>query len=165
MEPAAVGSREVLYPTSLRRFGRDCRLPPDNSQRPPSVPPPPIVGTPCWTLCEIRGSRSSPAPFARLACGADANGREDKGGREAGGGAGQGATENHDRSRHVRGFGVGRLGVFAFLCAHIGRRKGVGLGAAILGSFPAWFVLFAFWLASHTDKDVLERMKRLEERR
>ena len=54
---------------------------------------------------------------------------------------------------------------FAFLCAHIGRRKGVGLGAAILGSFPAWFVLFAFWLASHTDKDVLERMKRLEERR
>ena len=41
------------------------------------------------------------------------------------------------------------------LCAGIGiaigKRKGVGVPFAILGSFPLWVALFAFWLVKQPD--------------
>jgi hypothetical protein len=47
---------------------------------------------------------------------------------------------------------------------YIGRRKGKGLGRVIIGTFPLWGGLYLIWLASLTDKDVLERLARLEGR-
>ena len=53
---------------------------------------------------------------------------------------------------------------FALVGYSIGKRKGVKLAVVILGTFPIWVGPFIAWLASQTDKDVLERLKGLEDR-
>ena len=44
----------------------------------------------------------------------------------------------------------------------IARRKGKGTLAIIVGTFPFWGFFVVIWWASLTDKDVLERLSRLE---
>ena len=39
----------------------------------------------------------------------------------------------------------------ASLGVAIGRKKGVGMAAAILGTFPLWVAPFAFWLFKQPD--------------
>ena len=46
----------------------------------------------------------------------------------------------------------------------ISRRKGIGLLGFILGTLPPWGAFVLIWWASKTDKDVLERLSRLEGR-
>lgn len=41
--------------------------------------------------------------------------------------------------------------LFAGIGIHIGRRKGVAPAVAILGSFPLWVAIFAFWLVRQPD--------------
>jgi hypothetical protein len=55
------------------------------------------------------------------------------------------------------------LWVFTFVFGYfIGRRKGIGVLGALVGMFPFWAVAVLFWWLSVTDKDVLERLSRLE---
>jgi hypothetical protein len=44
----------------------------------------------------------------------------------------------------------------------IARRKGIRTLGIVLGSFPVWAFAAIIWWASLTDKDVLERLARLE---
>ncbi len=37
------------------------------------------------------------------------------------------------------------------VCVIIGRKKGVSVPVAILGSFPLWIAIFAFWLMRQPD--------------
>ena len=41
--------------------------------------------------------------------------------------------------------------LFAGIGIHVGRRKGVPPAVAILGSFPLWVAIFAFWLVRQPD--------------
>jgi hypothetical protein len=47
----------------------------------------------------------------------------------------------------------------------IARRKGISKGMFALGIFPLWAGLVVLWWASKTDKDVLDRLERLEKSR
>jgi hypothetical protein len=42
------------------------------------------------------------------------------------------------------------------------RRKGCNLGYALLGTIPFWGALYLLWLASLPDKDLIDRIARLE---
>jgi hypothetical protein len=42
------------------------------------------------------------------------------------------------------------------------RRKGVRMLSAVVGTFPLWMGIVALYWASLTDKDVLDRLARLE---
>jgi hypothetical protein len=44
----------------------------------------------------------------------------------------------------------------------IARRKGIGTLGIIIGTLPIWGFFVLLWWASKTDKDVLERLNRLE---
>ena len=44
----------------------------------------------------------------------------------------------------------------------IGKRKGSSVGRVIVGTIPIWGGVYLLWLASLTDKDVLERLAKLE---
>jgi hypothetical protein len=46
----------------------------------------------------------------------------------------------------------------------IGRRKGVSTSGIIIGTIPLWGFIVLLWWASLTDKDVLDRLNRLEGR-
>ena len=46
----------------------------------------------------------------------------------------------------------------------VAKRKGVSGGWIALGMFPLWIVIAAWWWASLTDKEVLDRLSRLEGR-
>jgi hypothetical protein len=46
----------------------------------------------------------------------------------------------------------------------IAKRKGVSTGRFIFGILPFWAALFILWWASLPDKDVLDRLARLEGR-
>ena len=39
----------------------------------------------------------------------------------------------------------------AGFCIIVGKRKGVSVPVAILGSFPLWLAFFAFWLVRQPD--------------
>ena len=39
----------------------------------------------------------------------------------------------------------------AGVCIVIGKKKGVGVPVAILGSFPLWLAIFFFWLIKQPD--------------
>ena len=54
--------------------------------------------------------------------------------------------------------------VLAIVGFYIGRRKGKSLGRVVIGTFPLWAGIYVLWLASLTDKDVLDRLARLEGR-
>jgi len=41
--------------------------------------------------------------------------------------------------------------LFAGLGIVLGRKKGVSVPVAVLGSFPLWVALFAFWLVRQPD--------------
>ena len=41
--------------------------------------------------------------------------------------------------------------LFAGIGIHIGRKKGISPAVAILGSFPLWVAIFAFWLVKQPD--------------
>jgi hypothetical protein len=44
----------------------------------------------------------------------------------------------------------------------IARRKGIGILGLIIGTIPIWGFVVLLWWASLTDKDVLDRLSRLE---
>jgi hypothetical protein len=46
----------------------------------------------------------------------------------------------------------------------IARRKGIGIFGALIGTFPVWSVPVLLWWTSLTDKEVLERLSKLEGR-
>jgi hypothetical protein len=52
--------------------------------------------------------------------------------------------------------------VFALPVYKMAKRKGVGTGRMVFGMFPLWMAMFAIWWASLPDKDLLDRLKRLE---
>jgi hypothetical protein len=52
--------------------------------------------------------------------------------------------------------------IFGYL---IVRRKGIGIFDALIGMFPFWAVPVLLWWVSLTDKEVLDRLDRLEGRR
>ena len=54
--------------------------------------------------------------------------------------------------------------ILAVFCVPISRRKGVSAGWIVIGTFPVWGGLYLLWLASLTDKVVLERLAKLEGR-
>ena len=54
--------------------------------------------------------------------------------------------------------------IFAVPGYWIAKRKGIGTGKFALGIFPVWAGLMVIWWASLTDKEVLERLQRLEKR-
>ena len=49
---------------------------------------------------------------------------------------------------------------FAGVGIVLGRKKGVSVPFAILGSFPLWVALFAFWLVRQPDVDPDDRSNR-----
>jgi hypothetical protein len=51
---------------------------------------------------------------------------------------------------------------FALPVYYIAKRKGVSTGRMIVGMFPLWMFMVAVWWASLPDKDLLDRLKRLE---
>lgn len=51
---------------------------------------------------------------------------------------------------------------FALPVYYIAKRKGVSTSGMIVGMFPLWMVLVAIWWASLPDKDLLDRLDRLE---
>jgi hypothetical protein len=57
------------------------------------------------------------------------------------------------------------IGAFVgWLIVVVTKRKGVGSAVAIIGAFPMWAVFFGIWLASKTDKIVLEKLGLTEKR-
>jgi|SoiMethySBSTD1v2_1073268.scaffolds.fasta_scaffold6600072_1 Na+-driven multidrug efflux pump len=42
------------------------------------------------------------------------------------------------------------------------KRKGIGILGLIIGTIPVWGAFVLIWWASKTDKDVLDRLNRLE---
>ena len=53
---------------------------------------------------------------------------------------------------------------FLILVAFLAKRKGVNLILAVfVGLFPMANILFALWLASKTDLDILKRLKQIED--
>jgi hypothetical protein len=44
----------------------------------------------------------------------------------------------------------------------IARRKGIGILGLVIGTIPIWGFVVLLWWASLTDKDVLDRLSRLE---
>ena len=46
----------------------------------------------------------------------------------------------------------------------IAKRKGVSTTRFLIGAFPLWTGLFVLWWVSLTDKEVLDRLERVEKR-
>ena len=53
-------------------------------------------------------------------------------------------------------------GVTAAIFLYVAKRKGTATWSAVVGSFPLWAYFFAIILASKTDKDVIDRLEKLE---
>jgi hypothetical protein len=53
-------------------------------------------------------------------------------------------------------------GIFTAIFLSIAKRKGTAVWAVIVGSFPMWAAFYGIVLASRTDRDVIDRLEKLE---